>query len=90
MEAEKFQFTDGCFFQKEPITSPEVVIQEFYKLYDLEDVKLMIWKLFKGAMSSENAVFINPDEEIGDIIFFIETFLMLNIAVYELNQRWKP
>jgi hypothetical protein len=38
-------------------------------------------------MSSENPVFMNPDEEIGDVIFFIELFLMLNIAVHEINQR---
>ncbi|MCS3799479.1 hypothetical protein GGD38_004852 [Chitinophagaceae bacterium OAS944] len=38
-------------------------------------------------MSSENAAFVNPDEEIADTIFFIEIFLMLNVAVHELNQR---
>ena len=87
MEEEKFSFTDGCFFKEEPIKEPEAIIQEFYDIYDLEHVKIMLWRLFKGAMSSENAAFVNPDEEIGDVIFFLETFLMLNMAVYELNQR---
>lgn len=87
MEENKFGFTDGCFFKEEPIKEPEAVIQEFYDIYGLQDVKIMLWRLFKGAMSSENAAFVNPDEEIGDVIFFLETFLMLNMAVYELNQR---
>jgi hypothetical protein len=84
MEDDKFKFTDGCFFNEQPIKEPETVIQEFYDIYDLQDVKIMLWRLFKGAMSSENGAFVNPDEEIGDVIFFIETFLMLNMAVYEL------
>ena len=89
MEEDKFSFTDGCFFKEESIKEPEAVIQEFYDIYGLEDVKIMLWRLFKGAMSSENAAFVNPDEEVGNVIFFLETFLMLNIAVYELNQRWE-
>lgn len=87
MEEDKFSFTDGCFFKEGPIKEPEAVIQEFFDIYDLEDVKIMLWRLFKGAMSSKNEAFVNPDEEIGDVIFFLETFLMLNRAVYELNQR---
>lgn len=87
MEEEKFSFTDGCFFRKAPIESPIDVIQEFYEIYDLEHVKIMLWKLFKAAMGTENSVFMNRDEEIDDVIFFLETFLMLNMAVYELNQR---
>jgi hypothetical protein len=87
MEDNEFVFTDGCFFKTASIKSPEAVIQEFYEIYDLEHVKIMIWRMFKTAMSSENPVFMNPDEEIGDVIFFIELFLMLNIAVHEINQR---
>lgn len=87
MEEEKFSFTDGCFFKNAPIESPMDVIQEFYEIYDLEDIKIMLWKMFKGAMSSENAAFVNPEDEIADVIFFLETFLMLNMAVYELNLR---
>ena len=86
MEPDKFVFTDGCFLKKQSIKSPEAVIKEFYALYDLEYVKIMIWKLFKGAMTSENEVF-NLEEDIGSIVFFIENFMMLNMAVHELNQR---
>lgn len=88
MEEDKFSFTDGCFFKEEPIKEPEAVIKEFYDIYGLQDVKIMLWRLFKGAMSSENAAFVNPDEEIGNVIFFIETFIMFNMAVNELNQQW--
>ena len=90
MVDDKFKFTDGCFLKDGPIKEPEVVIQEFFEVFDLEDVKINLWRLFKGAMSSENGAFVNPDEEIGDVIFFLETFLMLNMAVYELQQRWEP
>lgn len=86
MGDKKFAFYDGCFLHEEPIKSPEAVIQEFYTQFDFEYVKITIWRLFKGAMSEENAEFINP-KEIGEMIFFIETFLMLNMAVYELNLR---
>ena len=94
MEDEKFNFTDGCFFKKEPIKSPEAVIKKFYTLWDIEYVKIMIWKMFKGAIDSESQLLISSDDEIlfmdeqpVDIIFFLETFLMFNMAVYELNQR---
>ena len=88
MDEDKFSFTDGCFFKEEPIKEPEAVIQEFYELYSLEHVKIMLWKLFKAAMGTENSVFMNRDEEFDNVMFFIETFLMLNMAVNELNQRW--
>lgn len=87
MEEKSFVFTDGCFFIEEPISEPKAIIKEFYNIFDLEYVKITIWRLFKGAMSSENAAFFNPDEEIGDIIYFIENFIMLNMAVYELSKR---
>lgn len=87
MEEEQFSFTDGCFFKEEPIKNPEAVIQEFYEIYSLEHVKIMLWKLFKVAMGTENSVFMNREEEIDNVIFFLETFLMLNMAVYELNQQ---
>ena len=88
METEEFVFTDGCFFKKQPIKSPEAVIKEFYTIWSIEYVQIMIWKLFKGAIDSEAQVF-NVEEEILDIIFFIETFMMFNMAVHELNQRNK-
>ena len=80
-------FKDGCFFSKKRIESPEEVIKVFYDIWTQEDVNITLWRLFKGAMGSENPAFINPDEEISKIIFFLETFLMLNMAVYELNLR---
>lgn len=86
MEDEKFAFTDGCFFQENPIRSPETVIREFYSIYDLEEVKVIIWKLFKGAMTHDVQVFKLPEEN-GNLIFFIENLLMLNMAVYELSKR---
>ena len=87
MKGKETAFFDGCFFTEKPIKEPEAVIKEFYKIFDLEYVKVAIWRLFKGAMSGENAAFVNPDEEIGEMIFFIETFIMFNMAVYELNER---
>ena len=87
MEEDKFSFTDGCFFKDEPIKEPEAVIQEFYEIYNVEHVKIMLWKLFKAAMGTENSVFMNRDEEIDNVIFFLETFIMFNMAVNELNQR---
>ena len=87
MKKKETAFGDGCFFTEELIKEPEAVIKEFYKIFDLEYVKVTIWRLFKGAMSGENAAFVNPDEEIGEMIFFIETFIMFNMAVHELNER---
>ena len=87
MEEGKFSFTDGCFFKTALIESPEAVIQQFYDIYNVEHVKIMLWKLFKAAMGTENSVFMNRDEEIDNVIFFLETFIMFNMAVNELNQR---
>lgn len=95
MEKEKFKFTDGCFLKEDPIKSPEAVIKEFYRLWSIEYVKIMIWKMFKGAIDSESQVSISEDqvlimdEQFVDIIFFIETFIMFNMAVHELNERRK-
>lgn len=96
MEDEKFTFTDGCFFKEEPIKSPEAVIKAFYRLWSIEYVKIMIWKMFKGAIDSESQVLISSDDQVlfmdeqfVDIIFFIETFIMFNMAVHELNERKK-
>ena len=89
MEEDKFSFSDGCFFTTEPIKEPEAVIQEFYEIYNVEHVKIMLWRLFKAAMGTENSVFMNREEEIGNVIFFLETFIMFNMAVNELNQRWE-
>lgn len=86
MNKKKSAFDDGCFFIEKPIESPTEVIREFYSIWKLEDVKINLWRLFKGAMSGENAAFVNPDEEIGEMIFFIETFIMFNMAVHELNE----
>jgi hypothetical protein len=49
----------------------------------------MIWKMFKCVMSSE-AQFFDLPEEGDEVVFFIENFIMLNMAVFELNQRWEP
>ena len=54
--------------------------------------------MLKGAVDSESQVSFTEDddqvlimdEQFVDIIFFIETFLMFNMAVHELSQRWKP
>jgi predicted transglutaminase-like protease len=95
MEDAKFAFTDGCFLKEDSIKSPEAVIKEFYTLWDIEYVKIMIWKMFKGAIDSESQVLISEDqvlimdEQFVDIIFFIETFIMFNMAVHELYQRIK-
>lgn len=96
MEDAKFAFTDGCFFKEDPIKSPEAVIKEFYRLWSIEYVKIMIWKLFKGAIDSESQLLISNDDEVlfldeqpVDIVFFIETFITFNMAVHELNQRMK-
>jgi hypothetical protein len=86
MEEEKFTFTDGCFFREEAIRTPEAVIKEFYSIYELEDVKIMIWKLFRGAMSTEAQIFKLPEEN-DYVIWFLENLLMLNIAVHEISKR---
>lgn len=97
MKEKKFVFTSGCFLKENPIESPEEVIKEFYNLWGIEYVKIMIWKMLKGAVDSESQVSFTEDddqvlimdEQFVDIIFFIETFLMFYMAVYELNQRIK-
>ena len=89
MEEEKFMFQDGCFLKNESIRSPEAVIKEFYTIYDLDEVKILIWKLFKGAMSTDVTLF-NLPEENDYVIFFVENFLMFNMAVHELSERMKP
>jgi len=87
MEKEKMLFCDGRFLKEGPIKEPEAVIHEFYEVFSIEEVKVMLWRLFKGAVGSERSAFITPHKEIGDMIFFLEAFIMLNMAVYELNQR---
>lgn len=86
MEDSNFFFTDGAFLKGQPIQSPEAVIQEFYTIYSLEHVQVILWKMFKGAMSTELQIF-NLPEENDFVIFFLENFLLLNMAVYELSQR---
>jgi hypothetical protein len=76
----------GLLFKEDPIKSPEAIIKEFYVIYDLEYVKIMIWKMFKAAMNSDIQVFDLPEEN-SDIIFFLENFLMFNMAIYELHER---
>lgn len=88
MEEEEFKFTDGCFFQEAPIRSPEAVIKEFYSVYDLEEVKITVWKMFKGVMTHDVQIFKLPEEN-GHLIFFLENFLLLNMAVHELSLRWE-
>lgn len=89
MIEEKFKFEDGCFLNNEPIKAPEAVITEFCTFYSLEEVKLMIWKMFKASMSSQTEVF-NLHKEMGDIVFFLENFMMFNMAVFELSKRLEP
>jgi len=88
MQVEEFEFSDGCFLREQPIKTPEAVIEEFYEVHPLEEVKIMIWKLFKAAMTSKTEVF-KLDKDIGDILFFIENFIMLHKAAFELTQRLK-
>ena len=89
MIVKEFAFEDGCFLINEPIKSPEAVIKEFCALYPLDDVKLMLWKMFKASLSSRTEVF-NVQKEIGDILFFLENVLMLHRALFELNKQLEP
>ena len=89
MKEETYQLVDGRFLNHTPITSPEAVITEFCSLYDVDEVKLMIWKLFKGSVSSKTEVF-DLQTEIGDMVFFLENFLLLQMAVFQLSERLQP
>lgn len=88
MEDKKIMLRDGSFLRKGPIKTPEAVIKEFYMTYDLEEVKIMIWKMFKGAMSTDISLF-NLPEENDYVIYFLENFILFNMAVFELCQRWE-
>jgi hypothetical protein len=85
----EFHFTDGCLFtREEAIQDPEAVIAEFFKVYPIKDVKVMVWKFFYGAMTSNTYLFNLPDEN-SDLLMFFETFIMYNMAVYEQHRLRK-
>lgn len=89
MEKEDFFFADGCLFtREEAIKDPEAVIAEFFKVYPIKDVKVMVWKFFYGAMTSNTYLFNLPDEN-SDLLMFFETFIMYNMAVFAFYERNK-
>jgi hypothetical protein len=65
-----------------PITNPQVLIEEFFKAFHLQDAQEEFWQIVKGALASTH--YDSPRER-SNLLFYAELITQLFAAVQQIH-----
>lgn len=66
---------------------PQEIIERLFREFTVEDLREMLWDMFKSAMLNDSAY--SERKERSDLLFFFERTSDLFTASYVLNEREK-